>query len=706
MSIKTLETLLLDNNQLGIPEFSVQTGILNCPFSLENQEGEQKRLRKEYELLPRRLRELNERYSQLVAAVELGYLSKKLVAYVWEKVLTESARIVRPTEIHFTGVQKTTFDPKKKIFGQGEKADKLYFIENGEVDIVLEERPGNKNLATLPAGSIFGEMAVIDDSRRSASAYAKGVVTVSEISKEELLKAAHEPEDLERSVALLSFVVDTIEKRTSIVKSVNDEIVQIISRIKSGERIEEVERTYHLDEDNLAVIPRSVNTLTQIIHDAQQIYWRAVQLREKGELTKSIEAFESINTYHEIKNMCEYLDYTAEDYAKLSDHILEKGLLAGMLRFGHWNSEHVYRNRRFLFEVIEKSSADKKKWAKFGDLILSQHPGWKITLIDCELALEAYQRAGSKDKIETLKAYAKEKRIPISCGTDTKQEFIDLNTYQRTPGISNLVQEVTERIFAQTINTKHGRLALNFQRACALEPLSDKKGCTTRYEDLSSEQKLEQFVVAGVNLGGALLSFLTKIEQKGPDTLYDSCYDLQVMSKLNRRGGRINQGIIEFGFPLLAAIALYDPNCEREADYICDMSVELMKSTKREDVDKLREMKQFAYLLSRFEREVPDHNVDNVYLYYQKELCKAEEEKNLNSIVHNYQFLHGFPDIKRVYQGINQRKGNLNDKAVAAYNEVFNQQHYQEVGKGLAADFIAVALFLTFCYHKEEEIVW
>ena len=540
----------------------------------------------------------------------------------------------------------------------------------------------------------------------SASDYARGAVTVSEVSKEELFQAAHEPEKLEQSVALLSAVVETIEKRISIVKSVNDELVQIISKTRSGERIEDLERTYHLDEENLTVNPGNGKTLSKIIHDAQQIYRKAIQLRENGELAKSVEAFASIATYHELKSACKNLNYTPENYAQLRDQMLENGLLAGMLRFGPWNSEHVYRNRRFLFEVMEKSNADENKWTELGDLILSQHPGWKITLIDCELALEAYQKASNEEKIETLKAYAKKKKIPVSCGTDTEHDFVDLNVYQRTPGIDDLVQEATERVFAQAINTIHGRLSLNFQRACALEPLSDKKGCTTRYADLSSEQKLEQFVVAGINLGGAILSFLTKIEQNGPDTLYDSCYDMQVMSKLNRRGGRINQGIIEFGFPLLAAIALYDPHCEKGVDYVCDKAVELMKSTKREEVDKLREMKQFAYLLSRFEREIPDHNVDNVYSYYQRELAQAEEEKNLNSIVHNHQFVHGFPDIKSVYQEISQREGNLNYRAVAAYNQVFNQQHYQEIGKGLAADFIAVALFLTFCYHKEEEIVW
>ena len=52
MLIKNLETLLSENHQFGIPEFSLQTQVLDNPPSSEDQIGEQRRLREEYELLP------------------------------------------------------------------------------------------------------------------------------------------------------------------------------------------------------------------------------------------------------------------------------------------------------------------------------------------------------------------------------------------------------------------------------------------------------------------------------------------------------------------------------------------------------------------------------------------------------------------------------------------------------------------------------
>lgn len=55
------------------------------------------------------------------------------------------------------------------IFHKGDDARSMYVVLRGEVDIMLEGRV----LTTETAGSIFGEMALIGDHRRSADAIAK-----------------------------------------------------------------------------------------------------------------------------------------------------------------------------------------------------------------------------------------------------------------------------------------------------------------------------------------------------------------------------------------------------------------------------------------------------------------------------------------------------------------------------------------------------
>jgi CRP/FNR family cyclic AMP-dependent transcriptional regulator len=69
------------------------------------------------------------------------------------------------------------------IFKEGDEAHQLFAIKSGEVAI----QSGNRTLAELPANSIFGEMALIDDAPRSATAVAKTDVELVAISEKQFL---------------------------------------------------------------------------------------------------------------------------------------------------------------------------------------------------------------------------------------------------------------------------------------------------------------------------------------------------------------------------------------------------------------------------------------------------------------------------------------------------------------------------------------
>jgi CRP/FNR family transcriptional regulator, cyclic AMP receptor protein len=69
------------------------------------------------------------------------------------------------------------------IFKEGEEAKELYVIKGGQVEIQL----GNRVLATLDANDIFGEMALIDSSPRSATAIAKTDVALVPVSKKDFV---------------------------------------------------------------------------------------------------------------------------------------------------------------------------------------------------------------------------------------------------------------------------------------------------------------------------------------------------------------------------------------------------------------------------------------------------------------------------------------------------------------------------------------
>jgi CRP-like cAMP-binding protein len=64
------------------------------------------------------------------------------------------------------------YDPGQIIFHLGDPGDSMYVIHDGEVIIRLDDREDAPQLARLGKGEFFGEMALVDDSPRSASAVA------------------------------------------------------------------------------------------------------------------------------------------------------------------------------------------------------------------------------------------------------------------------------------------------------------------------------------------------------------------------------------------------------------------------------------------------------------------------------------------------------------------------------------------------------
>jgi CRP-like cAMP-binding protein len=81
------------------------------------------------------------------------------------------------------GVPARDFKAGDVIFRQGDPAQELFIIQSGEVEIRL----GNRVLETLPQFSIFGEMALIDNAPRSATAIAASDVKLVSVSEKQFL---------------------------------------------------------------------------------------------------------------------------------------------------------------------------------------------------------------------------------------------------------------------------------------------------------------------------------------------------------------------------------------------------------------------------------------------------------------------------------------------------------------------------------------
>jgi CRP/FNR family transcriptional regulator, cyclic AMP receptor protein len=81
------------------------------------------------------------------------------------------------------GAPIRSFKAGEIIFREGDPAEELYIIKSGKVEI----RRGNRLLDTLSEVSIFGEMALIDGSPRSATVVAATDTAIVPVGEKQFL---------------------------------------------------------------------------------------------------------------------------------------------------------------------------------------------------------------------------------------------------------------------------------------------------------------------------------------------------------------------------------------------------------------------------------------------------------------------------------------------------------------------------------------
>lgn len=71
-------------------------------------------------------------------------------------------------------VHRREYRAGEPVFAQGDPGLGMYIIQNGEVAIMIEDKEGQRReLAVLSEGDFFGELGLLDESPRSASAVAR-----------------------------------------------------------------------------------------------------------------------------------------------------------------------------------------------------------------------------------------------------------------------------------------------------------------------------------------------------------------------------------------------------------------------------------------------------------------------------------------------------------------------------------------------------
>jgi hypothetical protein len=98
------------------------------------------------------------------------------------------------------------FNPGDRVFEEGQSGDEMFIIQTGQVEILMEAEGEEHRLTLLEEGDFFGEMAILEDLPRTASARAVTACTLVRIDRgtfDQLVK--HDPEIAIRMLRKLSF---------------------------------------------------------------------------------------------------------------------------------------------------------------------------------------------------------------------------------------------------------------------------------------------------------------------------------------------------------------------------------------------------------------------------------------------------------------------------------------------------------------------
>ncbi|MFP4466348.1 MAG: Crp/Fnr family transcriptional regulator [Candidatus Goldiibacteriota bacterium] len=103
------------------------------------------------------------------------------------------------------------------VFREGEAGDSMYIVKEGNVNIVKETAAGRKKIAVISEGEFFGEMALIENSLRSASVFAGDKTVLIKLSTQDFrrLKDDFAKTGFKVADVLLKFMSQRIRRTTN-----------------------------------------------------------------------------------------------------------------------------------------------------------------------------------------------------------------------------------------------------------------------------------------------------------------------------------------------------------------------------------------------------------------------------------------------------------------------------------------------------------
>lgn len=111
------------------------------------------------------------------------------------------------------------------VVRQGEPGDSLYVVQDGEVEIIVEEDGTEVVLRHAHRNEVLGEMALFEHQPRSATIRAKGNARILTLDKRNFLRRINE------DPSLAFRLIETMSRR---VRELSHEVVELQAVLRAG----------------------------------------------------------------------------------------------------------------------------------------------------------------------------------------------------------------------------------------------------------------------------------------------------------------------------------------------------------------------------------------------------------------------------------------------------------------------------------------
>ncbi len=211
---------------------------------------------------------------------------------------------------------RVTLEPGEELFAEGSPGDRAYVIESGELEIVKQSGKRRVLLALRTTGDMIGEMALLQDRPRMASAVARNTVKLITIGRDELQELRY----TSPSAAEAMFYTVLQRWRSTQSKMQQSEKMAQLGTLTAGIAHElnnpaaAVKRGAEMLSEAMAELTTTFSQLSKLgLTDEQWEYWGQLsnQAKERAEQPPELDAISRSDREYELEDWLE--DQGVED---------------------------------------------------------------------------------------------------------------------------------------------------------------------------------------------------------------------------------------------------------------------------------------------------------------------------------------------------------------------------------------------------------